>query len=229
MSQVRGQVAVEAALVLPLFVFFTLGLVQLTLMQQARLLTEYGAFQAARAGSVWNGHLERMRHAALVALVPSFGPSSSPERLARTRERLLERDLWVGERPWPGERRLNGVPTRGLVEVALVSPTLEELAARGVQRQWQELDFDAPGVEELTLRVRYWFPLRVPWANAWFFQAWSMARGLRGADAELATVRSIAASAGTPEDVRYLVPLTAEYRMRWQSNPYRKWIPERAP
>src|SRR5688500_4861563 len=67
-----GQAAVESALVLPLMVFMVLGILQLTLIQQAKLMTEYAAYQAARAGSVWNGSAERMHDAALVALLPTI-------------------------------------------------------------------------------------------------------------------------------------------------------------
>ena len=42
----------ETALVLPVFVFLILGLLQMGLMSHARVLTKYAAFKAVRAGAV---------------------------------------------------------------------------------------------------------------------------------------------------------------------------------
>src|SRR5258705_9102744 len=68
----RGQAAIETALVMPLMIFFTLGIIQLAMVQQARLMTEYAAYQAARAGIVWNANNERMHDAAVFALLPTM-------------------------------------------------------------------------------------------------------------------------------------------------------------
>jgi len=57
-----GQATVEAALTLPLTVFLVLGTVQMFLLLQARLLTEYAAFRAVR---------EEGRCAVVDASVPS--------------------------------------------------------------------------------------------------------------------------------------------------------------
>ena len=43
-----GQAVVEAAIVLPAIVFLLLLTIQLTQLQQARLMAEYAAFSAAR-------------------------------------------------------------------------------------------------------------------------------------------------------------------------------------
>src|SRR5215213_5204064 len=80
----QGQVTLEAALVMPLMVFFVLGLIQLTSMQHAKILTEYAAYNAARAGIVWNGNNERMRDAAIVSLLPTMGRTDRIDRLAVT-------------------------------------------------------------------------------------------------------------------------------------------------
>src|SRR5918998_1727054 len=79
-----GQVAVEAALIMPLMVFMALGLIQLTMIQHAKLMTEYAAYQAARAGIVWNGNNERMHDAAIIALLPTIGDTSDVGKLALT-------------------------------------------------------------------------------------------------------------------------------------------------
>ncbi len=147
----RGQVAVEAALVLPLMVFLLLGLIQLTAMQQARLLTEYAAYSAARAGIVWNGNNERMHDAALVAVLPTLGRTDGVDRFGATWTQAVAHDAAVQALPWGGTpvpETINGVGLRGAVRVDTVSPAnWAELGALWNVRggpQWQELDFDAP-------------------------------------------------------------------------------------
>jgi len=68
----RGQAMVESAIVIPLMTFLILGIVQLTMMQQARIMTEYAAFNAARAGIVWNADRIIMENAAIISLLPTF-------------------------------------------------------------------------------------------------------------------------------------------------------------
>src|ERR1700690_648998 len=65
-----GQAVVETAIVMPLFTFLLLGLLQITLMHQARLMTRYAAYKAARAGSIDSAKMHRMEQAALSVLVP---------------------------------------------------------------------------------------------------------------------------------------------------------------
>src|SRR5688500_7914706 len=67
-----GQAAVEAALTLPLFMFMILGVLQLFLMLQGRVMAEYAVYRAVRAGSVNHGDCEAMKHAAILSLTPTF-------------------------------------------------------------------------------------------------------------------------------------------------------------
>jgi hypothetical protein len=196
----RGQVAVEAALVLPLMVFLTLGIVQLSVIAQARLMTEYAAFQAARAGIVWGGNLERMHDAAVFALLPTMGRTDDFEALGATFERHLRDDAMLAKLHWPSPKTFNGVRLTGQVRVDIVSPsgTFGGWKAHGPE----ELDFDGvadfpeagaleahvaklydpsrPDAEEdalreqtvLRLRLRYWLELRIPFASQALFLAW---------------------------------------------------------
>ena len=68
----RGQALVESALVIPMMTFLILGIMQLTMMQHARVMTEYAAFNAARAGIVWNADGIIMENAAIISLMPTY-------------------------------------------------------------------------------------------------------------------------------------------------------------
>src|SRR5262245_57867888 len=67
-----GQAAVEAALTMPMVLFLILCTMQLFLVIQARMLTQYAVFRATRAGSMNHGNCVPMMHAAVASLIPSF-------------------------------------------------------------------------------------------------------------------------------------------------------------
>ncbi len=58
---------------MPLFVFLILGLLQLALLHQARVLTKYAAYKAVRVGSIHNAKKSAMKRAALAILLPMTG------------------------------------------------------------------------------------------------------------------------------------------------------------
>jgi len=72
-----GQVEVETAIVLPMVVFLLLGLLQMGLLQQARLFAEYAAYKAVRTGTLYNLEMGDMERAAVAAALPvlSYGKS----------------------------------------------------------------------------------------------------------------------------------------------------------
>src|SRR5690349_11007130 len=157
-----GQAAVESAIVMPLMVFLSLGLIQLTMVQHAKLMTEYAAFQAARAGIVWNGNNERMHDAAIVALLPTLGRTDDWVHLG---ERWALQSAYdsVLARLAPGgivPRSFNGSPLFGLVRVDTVNPSfIGPMASMWKVRgnpNWKELDFDgADGYPEVPVLEQY--------------------------------------------------------------------------
>jgi TadE-like protein len=275
-----GQAAVESALVLPLMVFLGLGIIQLTMMQQAKLMTEYAAYCAARAGIVWNGNNERMHDAAITALLPTLGRTDTLPQLAKTWGLARLHDEALQQLAWPNKNTLvpatvNGSNLFGLVRVDTVNPSWYS-PVRSVWKlrsaiNWRELDFDGPDsypqvpaletkiarffnlplpddAEEvyrkatvLSVRVRYWYELRVPFANWLIFTSWwasnagTPIRGMahqKGYDtlhrSEMAVLWGLA-TGGIPllskrVGRRYFIPLTATYSMRMQSNFYHKWL-----
>jgi hypothetical protein len=52
--------------------FLIVGVIQLVMMQHARLMTEYAAYNAARAGIVWNADRYVMESAAIISLLPTY-------------------------------------------------------------------------------------------------------------------------------------------------------------
>ncbi len=68
----KGQAVVETAIVLPLMTFLILGVLQLAMIQHAKVMTEYAAYSAARAGIVWNADRWIMENAAIIALLPTY-------------------------------------------------------------------------------------------------------------------------------------------------------------
>lgn len=68
----RAQAMVESAIVIPLMTFMILGVLQLAMVQHARIMTEYAAFNAARAGIVWNADPWIMENAAIISLLPTY-------------------------------------------------------------------------------------------------------------------------------------------------------------
>ncbi|HZI12524.1 MAG TPA: TadE family protein [Myxococcus sp.] len=164
-----GQAAVEAALTLPLVVFLFLGTLQLFLLMQGRILAQYALSRAARAGSLNHGSCRSMQHAAIAALLPSFhsflaptylgGGSNARKYVEAFRERSNNRFRPTLDNGHDGsiiwlyrERPLQGVVFSG----------------------WWEEDYDLPSSARapstsaplmLELRMIYWFPLRIPFAN----------------------------------------------------------------
>ncbi|MCP3136557.1 TadE/TadG family type IV pilus assembly protein [Pyxidicoccus xibeiensis] len=172
-----GQVMVEAALTLPLVVFLILGALQLFLMLQARVMAHYAVFRATRAGSVNHGDCERMTHSAILALLPTFhsflgnasstnlvehgGGGGAPAKLAAAFRARRDNRYAGGAGAGP---RLDGVHDGSIV-------WLNRSVVGGDIPRPQDRDFDEPGhLRRLEVRMIYWYPLRIPFAN------WVMSR-----------------------------------------------------
>lgn len=168
---------VEAALTLPLVVFLVLGTLQLFLMLQARVLAHYAVFRATRAGAVAYGDCERMTHAAILSLLPSFhsflgdsttativqhgGGGNAPAKLAAAFAARRFNRYAGGTNTGPN---LDGVHDGSIVWID------RHIEGGGVGSP-QDRDFDEPGhLRQLEVRMVYWYPLRIPFAN------WVMSR-----------------------------------------------------
>ena len=176
---------VEAAIILPAMIFLLLCTIQLTQLQQARIMAEYAAFAAARAGIVMNANNGSsngvsdgpMRDAAVLAILPTFGRTDSFAAITKTLVKFKVQDALL--RPF-------GL---GQVRVYLWSPDVAAFDSYGQQLNGKELDFDDVRPEVvphtlLSLQVRYLYEMKVPFANKlvqtiWMAGKLGMAGGLR--------------------------------------------------
>jgi hypothetical protein len=180
-----GQAIVEAAFVLPAMIFIILCAIQLTQIQQARLLTDYAAFNAARAGIVHNGDNGdsdgfsdgAMYDAAALSLAPSLGRSDSFTEVAKrvAAVKLLDTAL--------------GLFKLSRIRVYVRNPKKADFAKYGQHLNGREIDFDdvRPGATDATLleiQVRYLYELRIPFANKIIQTIW-MATHVRSGSGSL--------------------------------------------
>lgn len=220
-----GQAAVETAIVMPLFVFLMMGLIQLGLAHQARLMTRYAAYKATRVGAIQRAQKSYMRDAALAVLVPMVPDGNAPPK-----------DSGAYSSGWNRlkNNQHSGGPT--IVEVTICNPTSATLNEND--------DFDDPKVasgkgewagflkSRLHVQVTFNYPLIIPFANAMLF--WATAGiepdqyetyntfRLRNKTAD-ETSRDRWASGGDDlkgfaRSGKYYIPIRANWAMRMQSN-----------
>lgn len=160
-----GQAAVEAALTLPLALFMILGALQLFLMMQGRIIAQYAVARATHIGSVKHGECTAMRHAAVAALLPSFSSF-----LGKTTPAGSRASKFVAA--WRRYRDGNFKPAFNDGYNEPIAWIIREHPTRGELRPDEEDTFDLPerGVVLLEVRMIYFFPLRIPFAN------WVMSR-----------------------------------------------------
>lgn len=178
-----GQAAVETAIVMPLFVFTVLGIVQLSLMHQARLLTKYAAYKAARSGALNRGEKEVMANAAIAVMVPMLtreSPISAGSGDVQPQYGLYRAnsasDFSTAFKE-VAQSRNNTDEGHPIVELTVCHPKSRDIDATK--------DFDDPQVNplggnndwrpfektKLAVQVTTYFKLIIPYANAFLWWA----------------------------------------------------------
>jgi hypothetical protein len=140
---------VESALTLPLVLFMVLGTIQLFMMMQGRAMAQYAVARSTRAGSLKFGDCTPMVHTAVAALLPTFAKVSSPTLLA---------NAWIARSDGRYNATLDEGRTEPIVWIIRESPT---------PGPDDEENFDLPSANPETLAVRmvFWYPLRIPFAD----------------------------------------------------------------
>jgi hypothetical protein len=295
-----GQALIEAAIVMPLMVFLILGVIQLVMMQHAKIMTEYAAFTAARAGIVWNADPGIMQSAAIIALMPTYegvfeqGDLGNPMQMLRRivqraliyqvhrrlpqaiealrngtdqiidalggsqqivaqRDRLLDAVERAADQALINgiNNALGGSP-EDMISIQICEPKKSQFGMRN-----DEVDFDDPeqfDSSRLSIKVRYMYMMRVPFANWIIHNAWlakEAGQELYGAVWNPQTVagetgfrnvgqfsrqglsyepsvtgnrKVIQMVANLADAGVYMVPFYATYTMRMQSNPYKESV-----
>lgn len=195
----EGQAIVEAALLLPMWVGCLLGVLQMVLLQEARLLTEYAAWQSARAGIVRNGDPVPMRAAAHFVLAPTACPS-------RTTAGLLCRGGKGWSRIGAGVSVLeaDGLPGVSIAwpggTVSDPGPDFDRIPSDDLDRERGLLSFE----------LVYWYELKIPFVDSLIWHAWRQ-------------VTSTPAQEGIEAEAargRFFVPISSRQVMRMQSDRY---------
>jgi hypothetical protein len=147
-----GQAAVETALTLPMLLFTALGILQLTLAYHARILTEYAAFKAVRAGSVYRADCKRMQTAALMALIPSMpaAKGSPQQQLVRTALSITKLHFNRSSRFTP---------------LILLDYKIENMPNSQGQPFDTQLEPGDRRVPRLRVKLTYFFEYRIPFVN----------------------------------------------------------------
>lgn len=128
----RGQVVVETAIIMPVFVFLVLGILQLSLMHQGRVMAKYAAYKATRAGALRGAQKRMMEQAALAVLLPVAGRDSERGAFYPTNTAGNVRQAW---NQLSRNQQEGGLP---IAEVTICNPTRNSLPNP------EQADFDDP-------------------------------------------------------------------------------------
>lgn len=236
-----GQAAVEAALTLPLMLFMILGTLQLFMMLQGRLMAEHAAYKAVRVGVVNHGECRRMTHAAIAAVLPSFYSFVSPAAPGGTPVRKLAQAWRDRTASKPFENGYDGPPDanhdRAIVWILRQRPTVGEVTP-AAEDQFDDPD-PRPGGEvgyRLEVRLIYWYPLRIPFANwvmAAMYRAYFGIQGYTAQNPLMPTQKAswakessntLSAAVASEFEARFMLgqytfPITSTYAMRMMTPP----------
>lgn len=238
----RGQAAVETAIVMPLFLFTLLGMIQLGLLHQARLLTKYAAYKAVRSGSINRAKVDVMENAAIAVMLPMLS-KSSPRFSGNAKKQPQH---WVYNVSSPTAygtayaevqgARGNQAFGKKMVEVTICAP----ITSAGYNKDFDDHrvnpgDWKSFEATKLAVQVTTYMPLYIPFANAFI---WWAARGEEGS-ARVQTMKMLRMKTknqqadgrtapngkwtldelkGQAEQGNYIMPVRASFSMRMHSN-----------
>ena len=212
-----GQAAVESALTLPMVVFLILGTLQLFMLMQAKVMAQYAVFQANRVGSVMNGRCDAMTHAALLALVPTIRSFMGPALPGSPGQKLGAAFRDVKDNNYA----YLGWAADDVVWIVRERPRFPGDDPVKAQREFDRLlNASSDNPVHLELRMIFWAPLRIPFAD-WVFSRMMLASlGLRDYTAQNPLLVTQTANWTVGATRRLQAPIAAEYSRRIAAKHY---------
>lgn len=206
---------------MPMMLFALLGIIQLSMLYHARLVTEYAAFKAARAASVYRLDCDHMRRAGLVALVPTMpsvvgDPTNLATRYVTTVNRVVASNL-----------------SRVGTPLVLLDYRLENRLPEG---EFDRMLEGSASPMTVSVKLAYFYEYRIPFANWIMTRYWlatnSLFRWASGNDPTMPVARANLPPIRTGIDPEYLSvvrlaiqrgyftsPVVASWTMRMMSDP----------
>jgi hypothetical protein len=235
-SHEAGQAAIESAITLPLFVFLILGILQLGLMHQARLMTKYAAYKAVRAGSLHHASMQKMERAALAVLLPMVSRNNGGGEFIQSTSAAQDfSSKWNWAQVLTNKMDEADLP---YVQVTICGPFQKNFPGNP-----REVNFDAPAFAtssdweqgqrtKLRIQVTFNYRMPIPFANWVIWSAarnrevpWLMRMGkVKGQQRTFQDARGQDVYASLAERGIYAHPIRATYTMRMQSN----FLPQKA-
>lgn len=232
----RGQSAVETAITMPMFVFVILGLLQLGLMYQARLMTKYAAYKAVRAGSIHNAKMSVMKKAAMGVLLPFMAQGDKQAELTFHATSASEYNTAWNTVKSGTQDTANAIPW---VEVTICNPT------KSIHKNH---DFDDPVPDQfypggradwkfasstrLNVQVLFLYRMPIPFANGilWWIThgqedmttmrvlRMNTKQGAVGSEDTNHESRTINRFEALANEGKYVLPIRNSFGMRMHSN-----------
>lgn len=225
-----GQVEVETAIVLPVVTFLLLGLIQLGLLHQARLVSKYAAYQAVRAGALNGMDMDTMEMAALAASLPilSFDKSGA-EVLLRTDTVPNYKKKW--EKAGFGGHPKNEMQDVNMkyVQVDICGPLDTEVSGHTYTAEdgKEYVPFDDPDVAgsnihtklriQVTLNYRMIIPF-ADWVIYHMYRGWKFTKDLHLGEGEKDATAANEYDSAAINDKVYIIPIPAQYAMKLHSD-----------
>jgi hypothetical protein len=136
-KRLRGASTVEAVIVLPIFLFLILAVMQAALVFYAKSSVNYATFEAARAGTTHGASVASINAAFQKGMLPYYGGGTTPTELVDTVAKVAA-DLGTA-----------------IVRIEILSPTQESFQDYGSPALQAQMKSDVPvipnsGLDELT-------------------------------------------------------------------------------
>lgn len=239
-----GQVEVETAIVMPMVVFLLLGLIQMGLLNQARIMAKYAAYRAVRWAVTHNidssDDLSGIEQAAVQAALPvlTYGLSADSAILGKTDDALN----WYKKFSDPTHmftlNKISACPTMKIAEILICGPLQDDVTTYSGCSGDDVVSFDDVNVAgtgiktKLRIQLKLNYRMVIPFANAVIYRMWQgeqlpynlhLGKGSAAAiDSD--TTRFMCAEAGV-----YVIPLLAQYSMKMHSDFKKSLLPSSHP